>query len=71
MGIRAKKAHFFSAVHESEREKESVEREAPTSLYDLRRSGGRLSTGLDLKLEYSARATCGYQKVQVSPRFHA
>ena len=37
MGIRAKKALFF-VVHESEREEERVEREAPTSLYDLRSS---------------------------------
>ena len=48
-----------------EREREK----AFPSLYDLRRSGGRLPTGQGLKSEYSARATHGYQKLQVSPRF--
>ena len=48
-----------------------VEREASTSLYDLQRSGGRLLTGQGLKSEYSTRATRGYQKLQVSLRFHA
>ena len=51
-----------------ERRSEGVEREAPTSLYDLRRLGGRLPTGQGLKSEYSARATHGYQKLQVSHR---
>ena len=37
--------------------REGVEREAPTSLYDLRRSGGCLLIGQGLKSEYSARAT--------------
>ena len=37
--------------------REGVEREDPTSLYDLRRSGGYLLTGQGLKSEYSARAT--------------
>ena len=46
-----------------------MEREVLTSLYDLRRSGGCLPTGQGLKSEYSARATCGYQKLQVLPRF--
>ena len=27
-------------------------------------------TGQGLKSEYSARTTCGYHKLQVSPRFH-
>ena len=44
-------------------------REAPTFFYDLRRSGGYLPTGQGLKSEYSARATCGYKKLQVFPRF--
>ena len=51
--------------------REGVEREAPTSLYNLWRSGGRLLTGQGLKSEYSVRATCGYQKLQVSQRFCA
>ena len=51
--------------------REGVEKEAPTSLYDLRRSGDRLLTGQGLKSEYLTRATRGYQKLQVSPRFCA
>ena len=39
------------------------------SLYDLLRLGGCLSTGHGLKSEYSAKATRGYQQLQVSPRF--
>ena len=53
-----------------ERRVEGVEKEASTSLYDLRRLVGRLPTGQILKSEYSARATRGYQKLQVSLRFH-
>ena len=41
--------------------REGVEREAPTSLYDLRRSGSRLPTGQGLKSKDSARAMRGYQ----------
>ena len=39
------------------------------SLYDLRRSGSRFPVDQELKLEYKARAMCGYQKLQVLPRF--
>ena len=51
--------------------RKGVKREALTSLYDLRRSGGRLITGQGLKSEYSARATRGCQKLQVSLRCRA
>ena len=33
---------------------------APTSLYDLQRSGGCLPTSQGLKSDYSTRATCSY-----------
>ena len=36
-----------------------------------RSSGGRLPSGQGLKSDYSARATRGYKKLQVSPRFRA
>ena len=50
---------------------EKLERETLTSLKDLWSSGGCLASGQDLKSEYSERATHGYQKLRVSPRFHA
>ena len=49
--------------------RKGVEREGPTSLYDLRRSGGHLPMGQGLKSGYSARAMRGYQKIKVLPRF--
>ena len=66
-----KTAHFLGRYPEGERGREGVEREAPTSLYDLRRSGGCLPKGQGLKSEYSVRAMRGYQKLQVLPRFRA
>ena len=39
------------------------------SLDDLRRSISRFQVDQELKSEYAARATRGYQKLQVSPRF--
>ena len=47
-----------------EREKER----APTSLYDLWRSGGRNSSGQKRNFIYSTRATRGYQKHGISLR---
>ena len=65
------KLDFWGWIWQRVRRREGVEREAPTSLYDLRRLGGRLPIDQVLKSEYSARATRGYQKLQVFPRFHA
>ena len=48
--------------------KKEEKREAPTSLYDLRRSMGRFSLGQELKIIYSTKAMCGYQKHEISPR---
>ena len=45
------------------------EREALPSLYDLWRLGSRFSLGQEQKFIASTRATHGYQKLQVSPRF--
>ena len=58
--------HFQPCVR-----REGVKREAPTSLYHLQRSSGRLPMGQGLKSEYSVRTTRGYHKLQVSARFHA
>ena len=44
------------------RERKREEREDPTSLYDLRRSGGRNSSGQERKFIYSTRVTRGYKK---------
>ena len=41
---------------------------ALASLYNLWRSGGRISSGQDLKFIYSIRATRGYQKHEISSR---
>ena len=60
---------IFLLEKKKKRGEEGVEREAPTYLYDLQRLGGCLPTGQGLKSESLARATCGYQKLQVSPRF--
>ena len=51
--------------------REGVEREAPTSLYDLQGSGGRLPMGQGLKSTYSTRAKRGYQKLQIFQSFRA
>ena len=52
-----------------ERRGERKEKGALPSLYDLRRLGSRFPANQELKSEYAARATSGYQKLQVSPRF--
>ena len=48
------------------RELERERREAPSSLYDLRRSGSRNLSSQDLKFIYSMRATGGYRQHSVS-----
>ena len=47
---------------------EKDEREAPTSLYDLQRSVDRFSSGQELKIICSIKATHGYRKHKISPR---
>ena len=42
------------------REKREDEREAPTSLYDLRKLVGRFLSGQELKIICSIKATRGY-----------
>ena len=59
MGKGGRKGDFFFCFQSWVR-KEGVEREAITSLYDLRRSGDRLPIGQGLKSEYSTRAKRGY-----------
>ena len=54
-----------------EERKGREEREALSSLYDLKRSVDRLLTGQGLKSEYTTRSTRGYRKLQVSSRFRA
>ena len=49
-------------------EEEIVEREAPTSLYDLRSSVARFSLGQELKSIYATKATRGYQKQRISSK---
>ena len=66
-----------SVGREKEREKERREKdereerkmEAPTSLYDLRRLVGRFSSGQELKIICSTKATRGYQKHEISSGF--
>ena len=53
-------------TREERREKEK--RETPTSLYDLRRSVGRFSSGQELKIICSTKATRRYRKHEISPR---
>ena len=48
-----------------------VEREAPTSLYDLRSSVARFSSGQELKSIYATRAAHGYRKQRISPKIQA
>ena len=68
MGMRAKKAHFFCSTRESERGEETVEREAPTSLYDLQSSVTRFSSSQVLKSIFTMSATRGYRKQKISPK---
>ena len=44
---------------------------SPTSLNDLRRSGGRNSSGQEQKFIYLTKARRGYQKHGISPRIKA
>ena len=48
--------------------REKDEREAPTSLYDLRRSVGRFSSGQELKIICLTKAMPKYKKHEISPR---
>ena len=68
MGMRSKKTHFFCSTRESERGEETVEREAPTSLYDLQSSVTRFSSGQELKSIFVMSATRGYQKQRISSK---
>ena len=59
-----------SVGREKERKKErreKDERKSLTSLYDLRRSVGRFSSGQELKIICSMKATRGYRKHEISP----
>ena len=70
--VRTKKrkgAIFWQESAERGREKRERGERGSISLYDLRRSVNRFPTGQGLKSEYSTRSTCGYRKLQVSPRF--
>ena len=53
---------------EREKSGEKEERKTPTSLYDLRRSVGRFSSGQELKIICSTKATRGYRKHEISFR---
>ena len=63
MGMKAKKAHFPAEYVK--------EREASTSLYDLRSLVAWFSSGQERKFIYSTRATRGYRKHGISPRIQA
>ena len=52
-----------------ERERERERKMGSSSLYDLRRSGGRISSGQELKLIYLARATWGTKIKEFRRRF--
>ena len=71
MGMREKKAHFSCNVHERVREEKRVEKEAPTSLYDLRSLIAQFSSGQELKFIYAMRATRGYRKQRILPKIQA
>ena len=58
-------------LRESEKGGERVETEALTSLYDLRSSVARFSSGQELKSIYATRATHEYRKQRISPKIHA
>ena len=62
---------FGQYVRESERGEKRVEREALTSLYNLRSSVARFSSGQELKFIYATRATRGYQKQRISLKIHS
>ena len=48
-----------------------MERESPTSLYDLRSSVNRFSSSQELKFIYETRVMRGYRKQRISPKIHA
>ena len=52
-------------------EEERVGREAPTSVYDLRSSVARFSSGQELKSIYAMRSTRGYRKQRISSKIQA
>ena len=56
-----KKNQIFSPIFGNGRELEREMRETPSSLYDLRKSGGRNLLSQDLKFIYSTRAMRGYR----------
>ena len=66
-----KSLFFLGAGSGNERKREGVEREALTSLKDLRSSSGRLVSRQDLKLEYSSRVTRGHQNQEFSSDIQA
>ena len=70
MGMREKKVHF-PTVYTRERGEERVEREAPTSLYNLQSLVARFSSGQELNSIYVTRAMRGCWKQRVSPKIHA
>ena len=48
-----------------------MEREAPTSLYDLRSLVDRFSLGQELKSIYATRVMRGHRKQRILPKIHA
>ena len=56
---------------ESERGEERVEREAQTSLYDLRSFVARFSSSQEIKSIYVMRVMLGYRKQRISPKIQA
>ena len=54
-----------------ERGEERVDREAQTSLYDIRSSVAWFSSGQELKSIYVMRAMHGYWKQRISPKIQA
>ena len=54
-----------------EKGEKRVEREAPTSLYDLQILVAHFSSGQELNSIYVMRATRGYQKQRISPKIQA
>ena len=64
----AEKGGIFYWEENVRGERERVEREAPTSLYNLWSSVAWFSSDQERKFIYSTRATHGYQKHGISPR---
>ena len=57
----------MSIICTGEKTLETERERAPTSLYDLRRSVGRNSSGQEQKFIYLTRATHGYRKHEILP----